>query len=211
MLIFVSLILSHLRLFLSRKLESGLIHVCDCTLQWALTILSAPIYTCTHFLTLYIHHPQSHSLFCWICDLILSSPLVAFLHPAVGPQASDSLLVLFRHTHGTVSSSILQHRCSPFGLFCLVGDLQRFHGIYQNLTGSVYVAIDEHSELLSVPFWVALPMDDPHLLDERTLTSLSSTCRDCNIDWFPSTCIQRDITAWCKILWFLQIVWQPWK
>jgi len=67
-------------------------------------------------------------------------------------------------------------------LLVFVGDLQRLCGADHGLHGGEDVLVDQADEASLVLVRVARAVDDPHLLDEGALATLSRTCRG-----FPQT------------------------
>lgn len=57
-----------------------------------------------------------------------------------------------------------------------VVDLQSPHGVNERLDGGNDVLVHQSDKAFLVRFAVALPVDDPHLLDEGALPALTSPC-----------------------------------
>lgn len=74
--------------------------------------------------------------------------------------------------NGLASGSHGQH--AYLIVLVLVGDLERVHGSDHSLHGREDVLIHQLGEAPFVFIRVSRPVDDSHLLDERTLATLSS-------------------------------------
>ena len=62
------------------------------------------------------------------------------------------------------------------GSLVRVGNFQRFHRLDHNEYSLYGISEDERFEFSPVSITVALTVDDPHLLDEGTLASLTRPC-----------------------------------